>query len=504
MNLVHSLKKISGLFFSLLSRPLFFYAVFSVVTLLFINASSPLHNYNPSPSPNMFLTIGEGIFDGLVPYRDLWDGKGFAVFFIVGLFGKIFPGIYFGQWILSCICVTLTGYYMYRLASLLLRDSRRAYLPATLCLCLALFQSRMYILGGVSDEYIMAVMSVALYYGTVALKEGLLSAGKWIVLGICLALLFWMKFTVCAGPGVLIAACCLMQWKAKGIRSALRPLLPVSCGFLIITLPVIAYFAWNNALDSLYYGYYLFHKMYHPYSGPMHLLGNLFHAVLQHPAAFLILGIGLFDLMASMSSGVYKLALFISCCLLLAAVYMGSSFHYYFLTLIPYTLFGMCCITEASRPLYTAARYVVLAVFLISASTLYPIQGEPGISNSEVKNQRKEARAIAAYCKSHADSSLMYFGLMENGLYLHMHQFPTLLYYQQCNFDPVGSEKQLEYISQKKCAFVLIRRKYARNGNDVTTETENFNIISTSGYEPVNLSFSDKPVLMLFRRKGAL
>lgn len=497
-------KRLSGTVFSLCSRPLFFYAVFSVVTLLFINASSPLFNYNPSPSPNMFLTIGEGIFEGFVPYRDLWDGKGFAVFFIVGLFGKMFPGIYFGQWILSCICVTLTGYYMYRLASLVLRDFRRAYLPATLCLCLALFQSKMYVLGGVSDEYIMAVMAVALYYGTAAVREGSLNGWKWALMGLCLGLLFWMKFTVCAGPGVLVAAYCLMQWRSGGIRPLFRPLLLTASGFLAVTLPIIGYFAWNDALDSLYYGYYLFHRMYHPHSGVIYLLQNIVTAMLLHPAAFLILGVGLFDQLAAMRTEKYKPALFLSCCFLLAAVYMGSSIHYYFLPLIPYTVFGMCCLTQAGKPLYAAARYAVLTVLVISSGTLYPWTGEPGISRLEVKGARQEVRAIADYCKSHADSSILYFGFMENGAYLHMGQFPTVLYYQLCNFDPVGEQRQQEYLDRKQCAFVLIRRKYAGNGSDATRETEAFRTVRSAGYAPVNVSFTERPYLMLFRKQEDL
>ncbi len=452
----------------------------------------------------MFLTIGQGIFDGLVPYRDLWDGKGFAVFFVVGVFGKIFPGIYFGQWMLSCISVTLTGYFLYRAASCIVGEQKNAHAVAVLCLCLLLYQSRMYIVGGVSDEYIAPVMAFLLYRSVNILRGKLTSALGWVTAGIACALLFWMKFTICVAPFIVLVGHVLVSVKQGAIRVLLKQFAWLMLGVGLVSLPVIIYFAWNASLEHLFYGYYLFHKLYHPTSGIRGLASNLLSAVALHPLAFFVLGVGMMKLLYGGFGDRNKLILFLSGAGLLICVYMGSSIHYYFMAVLPYTVFGVCFLLEEKSALSRIARWMAAAVFLISSASLYPWKGEPGISYAEVKNQKGEIQAIASYCKEFEDNSIMYLGCMESGVYHVLGQYPTLLYYQQCNYDPVGAEAQREHINNKVCRFVLIRRTYNRRGEDVTEEeSESYMLARSAGYVQVEQIFSEgKPVVMLLQRGG--
>ncbi len=85
-------------------RPLLslFFFLYGTAVLYYFHTSSPKLDFNPCPSPNMYLTIGQAMFDGFVPYRDLFDGKGMPIFLFNGIGGLIDSDGYIGQWLVSC------------------------------------------------------------------------------------------------------------------------------------------------------------------------------------------------------------------------------------------------------------------------------------------------------------------------------------------------------------------------------------------------------------------
>lgn len=501
-NIISTALKITRKF--LYRFPIVFYAVFSTFVLIFINASSPLYNYNPSPSPNMFLTIGRGIFDGMVPYRDIWDGKGFAVFFLVGLFGKMFPGIYLGQWILSCISVTLTGYFIYKSALLVAKERRHAHVVSILCLCLLLYQSRMYIVGGVSDEYIAPVVACLLYYSLTILNGSMTKVRDWIAFGVCCGLLFWMKFTICAAPFIVLVFYAINKLKMRHISDLLKEFLWMCVGGGIISLPILIYFEENASLHFLFYGYYQFHAMYHPISGVRGLIINLAKASLSNPLSFIILGIGLTKLLYNGIRDRRQLVMSLSCMGLIVCVYMSASIHYYFMAILPYTVFGMTYLLEGKSFMSRFSFCLSMAVLIISSASLYPYKGESRISLSEIRSQKDEIQAIASFVMGSKDHSIMYFGLMESGCYHFMGEYPTLLYYQQVNYDPLGKESQQEHIRRKTCNFVLVRRIFNKSGEDVTKTSDSYLFAADHGYAQVDKKFTDGiPTVMLLQRENS-
>ena len=78
---------------------LLFCFVVSSLIILFTSKCSPLYPFNDWVDANAFFTTGQGIFNGIVPYRDLFEQKGLLLYFIYGIGYLIshtsFIGIYF-------------------------------------------------------------------------------------------------------------------------------------------------------------------------------------------------------------------------------------------------------------------------------------------------------------------------------------------------------------------------------------------------------------------------
>ena len=59
--------------------------VCSVLALIIASTSSPLYAANFWTDSNLYFTIGRGMTQGLMPYRDLFDHKGPLIFMIYAL-----------------------------------------------------------------------------------------------------------------------------------------------------------------------------------------------------------------------------------------------------------------------------------------------------------------------------------------------------------------------------------------------------------------------------------
>lgn len=477
------------------------YLLFSAVVLYFVHAGSPRIGFNPLPSPTMFLTIGDGIFHGAVPYRDLWDGKGFIVFFLTGLFRQIFPGIYTGQWVLSVLSVAVTGWLMYRIArDLLRRDAQHAHLAAMAAIFLLLNRGMIYVVGGVSDEYAMPFIAALLYLGCAAFLHGRLSAGRAVLAGVCTAMIFWNKFTLICAPGILAFFYMLQCCRCGCFGQLLREACLFAVGVCIVSLPVLGYFACHGALGDLYYGYWLFHKLYHPFS--LAETGvNMRHALLYVPLLFFVIACGAVALLQRRT--MWGFAVVTACAAQFCVVYVSADFGYYAQPFVPFAVFGTVALLQTDSLWKSAARFAAIAVLLISQSPLYWANEEPPSTKKSVISRRDEVRNIAAFLKTQPNRSLIYFGMFDAGVHLQLGEIPDTCYYQKVNFDPHGEAEQQRLVAERHAEWLLLNARRDLLGNDVTEESEEYRRALAAGYSRVQrvfAAFDAQPNFVLMKR----
>ena len=86
--------------------------VASIFTLLICSKNSPLYPYNDWVDGNAFFTMGKGMFNGKVPYKDLFEQKGPLLYFIYGIGYLISHDTFLGVYLLEVISYTIFGYFL--------------------------------------------------------------------------------------------------------------------------------------------------------------------------------------------------------------------------------------------------------------------------------------------------------------------------------------------------------------------------------------------------------
>ena len=86
----------------------------AVGAMLLCTKSSPLYPINDWLDANAFFTVGKGMFNGMVPYRDLYDHKGPILYVLHGIAWMISNKDFFGVWILEIIACYFLLLYSYK------------------------------------------------------------------------------------------------------------------------------------------------------------------------------------------------------------------------------------------------------------------------------------------------------------------------------------------------------------------------------------------------------
>ena len=90
---------------------LLFTFLISALFLLVCTKSSPLYPMNDWVDVNCFFTVGRGILDGLVPYRDLYEQKGPVLYFVYALISLFSRDSYWGVFLLEVVTFGLFLYF---------------------------------------------------------------------------------------------------------------------------------------------------------------------------------------------------------------------------------------------------------------------------------------------------------------------------------------------------------------------------------------------------------
>lgn len=353
------------------------------------------------------------------------------------------------------LCLTTTCYYLHRWALLFSRNNSVAYLAATVCATLVLLRNGSYCYGGTSDEYVVPFVAALGYYSRLLWQNKSLGTKQWMICGLCIGFIFWNKYTLAVPVCVLIGLTLFLDRESRERVCLLQALGGSLLGFMLVTAPVLAYFAWNGALGYLYYGYYLFHVLYH---SPGNLIYNIAFAVIMHPLPFLVLFIGCAAM--AFRHERYKYGYLCSCAVMLVCIYMSASFQYYFLPLLPFCLYGAVWLQERENKMALLCRVACVALLLISSSTIR-IKELESYKLAELLSRRSELEEIDAYCRRYEDRSLLHAGGFDSGFHIISGSMPTVRYYQRINYNPAGDDAQKHYIEEHRCAFALTRATVA-------------------------------------------
>ena len=250
---------------SLLNRSLknLLFIIFAAAMVLYFSVStSPLYPNYKAKDSSFFLVMGREWLGGLIPYKDLWDQKGPAIFF-VNLLGFMLTGNKYGVLIIQILFATISAFFIYKI---LRRSMGELWSVLGACLGIIVFSCN-YEGGNLLEEYINPFLIICMYFITDWIHKKskekpdhnpLCALFYGITFGLCVMSRVTNSIAVCiAILFIIIYLCANKAW-----GNLLRNAIAFICGTALVIVPFMIYFAINDCTYDFWYGTILFNLSY--------------------------------------------------------------------------------------------------------------------------------------------------------------------------------------------------------------------------------------------------
>ena len=236
---------------------LIFLILAATLTITIVSACSPLYPYNPWDDVNVFFVLGRGIIHGKVPYRDLFDHKGPLLHFIYAFAALISERSFIGVWIVECITASIYSVFSWKIVKLYTVTKKHSIILMPLFLGI-IYSMGVFNFGGNAEELCFPLITVILYFGLRAIVsgDGLPGNKEAVICGVLAGALFWIKYSFL---GFVLGFCIYILFltiKRRDFKRLWSLVWRFLLGFVLISVPVIAYFLINNSLSYLWDAYF--------------------------------------------------------------------------------------------------------------------------------------------------------------------------------------------------------------------------------------------------------
>lgn len=487
--------------------------LFSIIFVFFNSKNSPLYLFNEWGDVNIYFSVGKGMMNGFVPYRDLFDHKGPFIFFIYGLAYLISNASFTGVFVLQFVALFINLFFAYKLAKLYL-NNLFSFITAIIY-ALLLFTKNYY--GGSAEEFISVFVTISFYYFILYFRynqQTQKSVNKQMFIqGLMFGLAFLSKLSVCVFwfPIILSIACVLIYKKQFK-----RLFIFVSCfllGFIAILIPFVIYFALNGALNESYFGYITFNSLYAEFNPGLPLLrkiaAHFYKLIINDYISFPLNLLGLFLLVFSrkyIDNIVYRIGILFSFVLSFSIICLSKYIMTYaHIVIYVYAIFGLIFLFGFLQK-YVKERLIIYAISFVIVLSL-------GIYNKNFFDQdvncllrKKECKYMqkefADIINKEQNPTLLNIGL-DLGVYTKANLIPPYRYFFYPNIPyhiyPEIRDSQMNLIINKKPMFVVIgnRSAFYNEYSNLPELKENYNLIST--FEQNNPEYDDR--VFLYKRK---
>lgn len=448
-----------------------------ILSALFIglgSKSSPLYPMNDWVDVNCFFTMGRGILDGMVPYRDLYEQKGPVLYFVYALLALLSRNSYVWVYLLEVVTYGLFLFYSGLLAQLYLGKTRSIYflLPV---LAAAVITSWSFTHGGSVEQHGLFMLVYGMYSVLRALKEKrALTFTEAFANGIFAGILLWVKYTM-LGFYIGLALFVLIWYLTD---PALRKKLLLTIGqFLLgaaaITAPVFLYFVFHGALDDLFTVY--FYNNIFLYQSEMVLprsqviWDNMIASIRYNQNYGWLIWSGLLFLLRK-DPGHWKAALMALLCfagLTITTYWGGILYDYYALIFAAFCVFGLIVWSDMLRHTIVhivwrkwfvgyvpiVATTLLLMVSLLVNSTL---QFNQNMYLMDYKQEDIVQYRFAKIIQTVDDPTLLNYGFLDGGFYYASGATPACRYFCFLNINtPEMWEDQEECINNGEPDFIV-------------------------------------------------
>lgn len=489
---------------------------FSILFLFFNSKNSPLYLFNEWYDPNIYFSVGKGMFNGLIPYRDLFDHKGPLIFFLYGIGYFISNTSFLGVYFIECIALFINLIFAYKIAKIYL-SNLTSFITAILYAAF-LFTKSYY--GGSAEEFISVFITISFYYFILYFKGNNLSNKQCItqmfIHGLMFGFTFLSKLSVCIFWIPILSAIGIYLLYQKEYRKILVYFLFFAFGFIISILPFIIYFISNSALNEAYFGYIKFNSLYAEFNPDLHFIrktaSHFIKLLTNDYISFPILLLGVCLLSFSkkyINNNLYRVGVLLSFILSFVIICLSKYIMTYaHMVIYVYSIFGLIFIFQFIEKYINYKKYELLA-YIISFVGILTI----GINNKKLFDEDINCLTRKADCNymqkefaeiinKEKNPTLLNIGL-DLGVYTKTNIIPSYKYFFYPNIPyhiyPEIRDYQMNLIERREPLFIVIGSNAAFYDiyEELPALHENYQLIST--YNQNSEDF-DKQVF-LYKRK---
>lgn len=411
-----------------------FCLIAAAVLLTVCSMNSWLYPVNSWVDVNILTTVGRGMFDSRVPYRDLVDHKGPLIYFLFGLGTVMTPGSYHGLFVLETLAVAAAMFFGWKTICLYVPKVSPVWMAP---LFVTLFAAKIFQSGGSAEEFVLLPFAWSLYDLLKCWRtDEPMKPGALLRNGVLAGCVLCVKFNLLSFHFVWMAALALNAlWRERRLLPVVRMCLTFLAGMALACLPWVIYFAANGALMDLLDGYLLKNLFGYGAGGDpvfRSMLTGVYTLMTNGPIHFALLavaGISVLVVPRRLMAVREKVTLVCMAALLVATVYsrMATNVYYgvVFAVFLPFALLPLRLARR--RPalpawaggLAAAATLGVCAAFALAASdyTVYA-----GVDYEDTP-QAQIAKVIRR--EGDGDSTLLQYRSMDFGFYLAADVWPA-------------------------------------------------------------------------------
>lgn len=488
--------------------------IFSCFVLSLCSHFSFFYKYNFSCDPSIYLTIGRGIIDGLIPYKDLLDIKGPIIFFLYAIFSPIKIGTnYFGIFILETIALWISITFIYKIIFLVSKSKKWSFF-LTLIYPYVLFIQGAFLSGGEAEEFILPFVFILIYLTLKIIHNNFKTTKlQYLFLGFSIGFVFWIKYT-CLGAWIAFYLCMIIISLTSKNFNELKKLINYTfIGFLIPTLLIIGYFITNHALSDLIWGYFGWNYVY---GGSTHesfsmklifILCRSFSTFFKGNIIiwFLVVFGPYYTIFCTklikQNSAKIMLALMTFSSIALELI-GGMMFPYYRLMAFPFSVITFCWLATIFKKIKINKWLMLISITLMSLIGV--LINNPSIKQSKLTNYHSYQETFAKIItKKDNTPSILDFNEIDQGWYNYLGVLPPTKYFNKMNthYDTeykAFTKAQLNIIQNRKVKYVIcpiLKNKKENKFNKIVFQ--NYQIIKQ---QKINDGGNKKEVLLLERK----
>lgn len=203
------------------------------------------------PDPFTWLAQSSQILEGKILYKDIYEHKG-PLQLVPYVIASLTPEPLYGMWAIQVVLFYTYMYYCYKIADLY--NKKHSVLIAIFTGLLTAYNTCFHN-SGTTEELFLFVLPTSMYPILKAIKEDrMLTNKESFIIGVLQALLLWSKYTLCS---FTIGLCLFMiYWHYKKKEPIYKQIAFFLIGVFFITLPILLYFLFNDAIADLFKVYF--------------------------------------------------------------------------------------------------------------------------------------------------------------------------------------------------------------------------------------------------------